>query len=191
MLEELFSSGALTLIYTVILLISFVFAVMSLVGADFGDAMDVGIDADVDADMSFISLSPFVLAIFGAAFGLTGLITRLYLDMNPLPSILWSTAVGLAVGALAQVLFLYVLSPSKSSHYSLQADAKGRKAEVIITIPPDGVGTIAFDNVSGRVTLGARSANNEEIKRGAVVTIERITGRVAVVHTSTGKSPSS
>ena len=181
MLEELFSSGALTLIYAVILLISFVFAVMSLVGADFGDAMDVGLDADVDADMSFISLSPFVLAMFGAAFGLTGLITRLYLDMAPLPSILWATAVGLVGGILAQILFLYVLSPSKSSHYSLQDDAKGREAEVIITIPADGVGTIAFDNVSGRVTLGARSAANEEIKRGAFVTIERITGRVAVV----------
>lgn len=181
MLEELFSSGALTLIYAVILLISFVFAVMSLVGADFGDALDVGLDADVDADMSFISLSPFVLAMFGAAFGLTGLITCLYLDMEPLPSILWSTAVGLIVGVLAQALFLYVLSPSKSSHYSLQDDAKGREAEVIITIPPDGVGTIAFDNISGRVTLGARSATNEEIQRGAFVTIERITGRVAVV----------
>lgn len=182
MLEEIFSSGALTFIYAIILLVSFIFAVMSLFGADFGDSMDVGLDADVDADMSFISLSPFVLAMFGAAFGLTGLITRLYFEMDPLPSILWSTGVGLVVGVLAQVLFLYVLSPSKSSHYSLKEDAKGREAEVIITIPPDGVGTIAFDNVSGRVTLGARSANNSEIKRGAFVTIDRITGRVAVVH---------
>jgi hypothetical protein len=181
MLEELFSFDALTLIYAIILLISFFFAVMSLFGADFGDSMEVGLDADVDSEMSFISLSPFVLAMFGAAFGLTGLITRLYFEMDPLPSILWATGIGLGVGVLAQTIFIYVLSPSKSSHYSLVDDAKGREAEVIITIPSDGVGTIAFDNVSGRVTLGARSANNTEIKRGAFVSIERITGRVAVV----------
>ena len=188
MLEEMFSSGPLTIIYAIILLISFVFAVLSLVGADFGDTMDLGIEADIDSDISFISLSPFVLAMFGAAFGLTGLITRLYFDMNPLPSIAWATGVGLLVGALAQAIFFYILSPSKSSHYSLNKDATGREAEVIIGIPGKGTGKIAFDNVSGRVTLGARSLLGEEIKRGTFVTIERITGRVAFVqpanHTS-------
>lgn len=184
MLEEIFATGPLTIIYAIILLISFIFAILSLAGADFGDAMDLGVEADIDSDIGFISVSPFVLAMFGAAFGLTGLVTRLYFDMNPIPSILWSTGIGLLVGALAQALFLYVLSPSKSSHYSLNEDAKGREAEVIITIPGKGTGTIAFDNVSGRVTLGARSLTGKEIKRGNFVTIERITGRVAFVQPS-------
>ena len=181
MLEEIFATGPLTIIYAIILLISFIFAILTLAGAEFGDAMDLGVEADVDSDIGFISISPFVLSMFGAAFGLTGLVTRLYFDMDPIPSILWATGVGLVVGALAQAFFLYVLSPSKSSHFSLNEDAKGREAQVIITIPSKGTGKIAYDNVSGRVTLGAQSLTGEEIKRGSFVTIERITGRVAVV----------
>lgn len=188
MLEEIIATGPLTIIYAIILLISFIFAIMTLAGAEFGDAMDLGVEADIDSDIGFISISPFVLSMFGAAFGLTGLVTRLYFDMDAIPSILWATGVGLLVGAMAQALFLYVLSPSKSSHYSLNEDAKGREAQVIITIPGKGSGKIAFDNVSGRVTLGAQSLTGGEIKRGSFVTIERITGRVAFVqpteHTS-------
>lgn len=181
MVEEIMAVDLLVIIYAMVLLISFVFAVLSLVGAEVGNILDFDVDADIDTGLNFISLSPFVLAMFGAAFGLAGLVTHLYLEMDTLPSILWSTAVGLLVGVLAQLLFVYVLSPSKSSHYSLNQDAVGREAEVIITVPGDGLGTIAFDNVSGRVTLGARSANGEEIHRGVFVIIERITGRVAVV----------
>ncbi len=181
MLEEIFATGPLTIIYAIIFIISFIFAILSLVGAEIGDALDLGVEADVDADFNFVSISPFVLAMFGAAFGLVGLITRLYFDMDPIPSILWATGIGILFGALAQVLFLYVLSPSKSSHYSLNEDATGREAQVIITIPSKGTGQIAFDNVSGRVTLGAQSLTGEEIKRGSFVTIERITGRVAFV----------
>jgi membrane protein implicated in regulation of membrane protease activity len=181
MSEEIFAVDLLTIIYAIVLLISFIFTILSLAGAEFGDALDLGVEADIDSDISFISISPFVLAMFGASFGLTGLVTRLYFDMDEIPSILWATGVGLLVGALAQVLFLYVLSPSKSSHYSLSKDATGREAQVIITIPSQGTGQIAFDNVSGRVTLGAQSLTGEEIKRGSFVIVKRITGRVAFV----------
>jgi hypothetical protein len=181
MLQELFGSGALNIVYAVVVLVSFVFVVISLMGADFGDGADLDLDADIDG-LDFISLSPFVLAMFGAAFGITGILTRVWLDMEPIPSILWSTGIGITIGGAAQVLFLYVLSPSKSSHYSLIEDAVGREVEVIVTIPAQGLGTIAYDNVSGRVTLGARSSTGKEIKRGEIVAIERITGRVALVH---------
>ncbi len=36
--------------------------------------------------------------------------------------------------------------------------------------------TIAFDNVSGRVTLGARSATGKQIVNGVAVRIEQVTG---------------
>jgi hypothetical protein len=101
--------------------------------------------------------------------------------MEAIPSILWAAGIGIIFGIAAQALFIYVLSPSKSSHFSLSDDAAGREAEVIITIPGNGRGTIAFDNVSGRITLGARSATGKQIKRGEFVTIERIIGRIAVV----------
>lgn len=181
MLQEFLSSGTLNLIYAGVVLISFIFAVLSLLGAEVGDALDFDVDADADTGIDFVNISPFALAMFGAFFGLTGLITRLWLDMDTIPSVLWAVGVGLVVGAVSQALFIYVLSPTKSSHYSLAEDATGREAEVIITVPGSGLGTIAFDNVSGRVTLGARSATGRQIKSGQFVRIERITGRVAIV----------
>lgn len=183
MIQELLASGTLNIVYASAVLVSFVFAVITLLGAEAGDAFDLDIDIDADADggFDFVSISPFSLAMFGATFGLTGLVTRLWLEMEVIPSILWAAGIGIIVGIAAQVLFIYVLSPSKSSHFRLADDATGREAEVIITIPANGRGSIAFDNVSGRMTLGARSSTGKQIKRGEFVTIERIIGRIAVV----------
>jgi len=178
---QLFASGTLNLVYAGILLLSFFFALLSFIGAEIGEAFDFDFDVDGEGGIDFISISPFALAMFGATFGLAGLITRIWLDMDVTPSILWSAGLGLIIGALAQAFFLYVLSPSKSSHYSLQEDAIGREAEVIITIPSSGLGEIAFNNVSGRVKLGARSVSGKEIPSGDVVIIKRIVGRVAFV----------
>lgn len=183
MLEELFASGTLNLVYATIVAVSFLFALVSLLGAEIGDALDFDLDMDVDGDagIDLVNISPFALAMFGTTFGLVGLITRLWLEMDTIPSVLWATGLGIVIGGAAQAFFLYVLSPSKSSHYSLQEDAIGREAEVITTIPSGGMGEIAFNNVSGRVKLGARSTSGEEIAYGDVVIIKRIVGRMAFV----------
>ncbi len=180
-MQEFFSSGALNFVYAAAVLVSFVFAIVTLLGAGFGDAFDFDVDVDADSGLDFISISPFGLAMFGAAFGLTGLITRLWFDMSAGLSLLLAAVIGLIVGAAAQVLFLYVFAPSKSSHYSLTTDAVGRNAQVIVTVPSEGLGRITFDNVSGRVTLGARSATGKQIVNGQAVRIEEVTGRVALV----------
>lgn len=181
MIDAFLASGTLNIIYVVVIGISFLFAMVSLLGAEMGDVLDFDIDADADGGIDFVNISPFALAMFGATFGLVGLITRLWLDMEAIPSVLWAAGLGLAIGGVAQGLFVYVLSPSKSSHFSLDSDAVGREAEVIITIPGNGRGQITFDNVSGRVTLGARSATGRQIRTGEVVTIDKIVGRLAVV----------
>jgi membrane protein implicated in regulation of membrane protease activity len=180
-MQDLFSSGALNFVYAAAVLVSFIFAIVTLLGAEFGDAFDFDGGVDADTGIDFISISPFGLAMFGAAFGLTGLITRLWFDMNAGLSLILAAVVGLFVGAAAQILFLYVFTPSKSSHYSLSTDAVGRNAQVIVTVPPEGLGRITFDNVSGRVTLGARSATGKKIVNGQSVRIEEVTGRVALV----------
>lgn len=181
MLEEIFASGTLNLVYAGIVIISFLFALVSLLGAELGEALDVALDVDGDSGFDFINVSPFSLAMFGAAFGMVGLITRVWYDMAPIPSLLWATGLGFVVGAVAQVFFIYVLSPSRSSHYRLQNDAIGREAEVITSVPEGGLGEIAFNNVSGRVKLAARSATGEAVPYGEVVVIERIVGRVAYI----------
>jgi membrane protein implicated in regulation of membrane protease activity len=182
---EIAGYSALQCVYALVALVSFLFAVLSLVGTELGDILDFGGDVDVDADMDagggFANVSPFALAVFGATFGLVGLITSIWAEMEPIPSILISTAAGLVVGGLAHVLFIYVLSPSKSSHFSLEDDAVGREVEVTISIPANGKGQVAYNNVSGRVTMGARSATGESIASGTTVTIEKVSGRNAFV----------
>ncbi|MFQ5434701.1 MAG: NfeD family protein, partial [Anaerolineae bacterium] len=108
--------------------------------------------------------------------------TRLWLEMGQVPSIIWSTDVGVLVGGAAQAFFIYILSPTKSGHVNLAEDAMGREVEVITTIPGTGLGEISFDSTGGHVKLGARSAHGKQIKRGEVVIIERVTGRVAIVY---------
>jgi membrane protein implicated in regulation of membrane protease activity len=144
-----------------------------------GDAF--GTDLDADGDLDFMSISPFALAAFGATFGVCGLITHMWMGMEPVASILWATGLGLLIGILAQAFFIYVLAPSRSSHYSLQQDAVGREAEVVLTIPVDGIGQVAFNNVSGRVMLGARTEAVGELHVGERVVIEKVMGRVALV----------
>ncbi len=181
MLEEIFASGTLNLVYAGIVVVSFLFALVSLLGAEVGEALDVALDVDGDSGFDFISLSPFSLAMFGTAFGMVGLITRMWYDMDPIPSLLWAVGLGVIIGGAAQAIFIYVLSPSRSSHFSLQNDAIEREAEVITSIPENGLGEIAFNNVSGRVKLAARSATGDAIRYGDVVVIKRIVGRVAFV----------
>lgn len=188
MLQDIFSTSALNIVYGIVLLISFIFAIISLMGAEFGDAVDIDSDIDGDSDLGFVNISPFALAMFGAAFGVTGLITSVGFGMNSLPSLLISFITGLVVGFVAQYLFFKVLSPSKSSHYNLAEDAVGRNAQVIVTVPTDGIGTIAYDNVSGRVTLGARSLTGKAIHTGESVRIDDVTGRVALVRPLLDKS---
>jgi membrane protein implicated in regulation of membrane protease activity len=179
MLNSLQDLGALNLTYVIVLGISFLFALVSLLGGEAGDSLDV--DADFDTEIGLANISPFSLAMFGATFGMVGLVTRLMLNMAALPSILWASGVGLVLGGAAQMLFIYVLSPSKSSHFSLTTDAVNRPATVLISIPATGLGQITYDNVSGRVTLPARGVENRPIPAGTTVIIERIVGREAYV----------
>ena len=87
MLQEFLASGTLNLIYAILILISLIYAVIALVGAEVGDALDIDVDIDADADtgMDIASVSPFALAMFGATLGLTGLITRIWLEMDHIP----------------------------------------------------------------------------------------------------------
>jgi membrane protein implicated in regulation of membrane protease activity len=174
----------LDLVYAAIVIISFLFAFLSLIGAGLDQIFDFEIGSDGEGPFDLVGISPFSAAVFGSAFGLTGLITHLWLDMEAIPSILWATGVGIVFGGAAQVLFLYVLSPSKSSHFSHEKDSVGREAEVTVAIPSKGLGQISYTNVSGRVRLGARSESGEEIETGELVVIKRIVGRVAVVELS-------
>ena len=52
----------------------------------------------------------------------------------------------------------------------------GREAEVITTIPAEGLGEITFHANSGRISGPARSTKKTEIRSGTVVVIDRFIG---------------
>ena len=70
---DIFGFTTLQCVYALVALVSFGFAVVSLIGAEFGDALDVGgdvdVDADVDADADDAPLGPEDLGMTGAAKG--------------------------------------------------------------------------------------------------------------------------
>jgi membrane protein implicated in regulation of membrane protease activity len=174
----------LDIVYAGIVIVSFLFAFLSLIGAGLDQVFDFDLGSDGDGPFELVGISPFSAAVFGSAFGLAGLITHLWFEMEAIPSILWATGVGILFGGVAQALFIYVLSPSKSSHFSLERDTIGREAEVTVAVPIDGLGQISFSNVSGRVGLAARSGTGKEIPTGTLVIIKKVVGRVAIVEQS-------
>ena len=187
-MQEFLNSGPLNLTYAGVLGISFIFALITLIGSEIGDALDFDADVDGGSDgIDFANVSPFAMAMFGAAFGLTGLITRIVYEMPAVNSVFWSAIIGFVIAAGAQALFIYVLMPTTTSHVKLTDDAIGRTVDVIISIPVKGRGTIAYDNKSGRVTMAAMSNDGREISSGQAAVIEKVVGRVAHVRRMTAE----
>lgn len=123
----------------------------------------------------------YSLGLGAAVFGAVGLLLLLVFDVESATSILVSLGVGLIVGLIALTLLVYLPSRGKAEEALIDFDATGRRADVVISIPPNGLGEVTFRNGQERVNLGARSANGQPIGTGAVVVIERVTNRVAVV----------
>lgn len=123
----------------------------------------------------------YSLGLGAAIFGAAGLLLLLVFDVEPATSILISLGIGLVVGLIALTLFVYLPSRGKAEEALIDFDATGRRANVVIDIPGNGLGEITFRNGKERVNLGARSANSQPIGKGMAVVIERVTNRVAVV----------
>lgn len=139
---------------------------------------DTGADSDADTPSPF---SPVVIASAITAFGAVGLIGKLGFKMSDLTSALVSLGLAGAVGAaifFGIVKFMY--NSQSNSAYS-QSDVVGFDAEVIIPVPSNGFGEVACVINGVRCNFTAKSAANEEIRRGEVVRIRNISNNVAIV----------
>ena len=123
----------------------------------------------------------YSLGLGAVVLGVVGLIALLLFDATPETSILVGLGVGLAVALIALILLVYWPSRGQAQEALIDFDATGRRAQVVIDIPPNGLGEITFHNGQERVNLGARSAAGLPIAQGMPVVIERVTRRVAVV----------
>lgn len=123
----------------------------------------------------------YSLGLGAAVFGAAGLLLLLVFDLDPAMSVLVALGLGLIIGFLALALLVYLPSHDQAREALIDFDAAGCRANVVISIPANGLGEVTFRHDKERINLGARSANGLPIAKGVVVVIERVTKRVAVV----------
>jgi membrane protein implicated in regulation of membrane protease activity len=160
-------------------------------GGDFDVQHDVAghVEAGSGADsgtIHFSPLSPVVIAMFITAFGAMGMICLKVFALSPYPSLAVAIATGVVIAAITFFIFLMLFRATQGSSESKIADMVGQEAEVITSIPLDGLGEVAYVAKGTRYTAPARSAHRTEIKTHSVVTIEKIVGNTFYVKPTEG-----
>lgn len=152
-----------------------------------GDNIDIG-DHDVDghfdgssAEMHVSPVSPITIAMFITAFGGVGFIFQ----QIPGGSLFLSLPLAFVSGFLIAGFAFYILyklfkATQASSNYSRES-LLGLEAEVITSIPSDGLGEIAYITRGSRFSAPARSEEKSEIPRHAIVRMTRIVGNIFYV----------
>lgn len=191
---DLFGDNPLNYVYVLALIAGVMYSIFLIFFHGIGDAMG-HLDLHVDLAPHMVDLhapdghdtseatgvSLLAIASFVSSFGAFGLIAVTLLGAGVIVSFVLALAGGVVVGILAQIFFLYILSPTISSEVH-QARLIGQVAEITTPIPARGVGQIAFVAEGSRVTYAARSADEVEgLQRGTPVRIERIVGGLAYV----------
>jgi membrane protein implicated in regulation of membrane protease activity len=156
---------------------------MLFVGEIFGGDHDVGHDVDHDHDgdatggPSFFSAR--VMAAFMTAFGVGGVVARYYDLPHPAAS-----GIGVASGVVMSGLvyqFARILYSQQASSELHMAGLVGRRGEVVIGIPENGVGQITLTVGGERTTHIARSADGRAIAPGAEVVVGGLRGDSLIV----------
>ena len=186
MSEFLQTLGVLNLVYLTLLVIGFIYALLSLLGQGIGDIdIDLGLDGgDVPSfdqgEIGLASISPMSIASFVTAFGAFGIVSSQMFQASTGASLLYATGGGLVIGLIAQLLFIYVFSPQTSS-LRTQEELVQSTAEVITPITSGGVGQIALVVRGARVTYSARSHSDATFKQGDIVRVAEVVGNIAFV----------
>jgi membrane protein implicated in regulation of membrane protease activity len=193
MLDVFSSFSTLNCVYFIMLLAGIIWTSTVLIGGAVGgaDAPDIdvsSVDFDLDHDLSFdhgsvdvSPLSPITIASFVTSFGALGLIATQLFDVPDPASLLVATG-GAAVIAGGMFLFYSrVLVAGQGSSSVRMSDIRGSKAEVIIPIPKNGLGRVAFVARGSRTTWSARSVDGKPIANGAIVKIQAVTGNTLLV----------
>ncbi len=172
------------LIYTSLLAVGFVYALISALFGWLGDHDVGGVHADASGHLDAGQMHPIsgtTLATFITGFGGGGTIAHYHLDWTLFPGLLMATACG---GVLAVVAFgameLLFSHTQAGSEYAIE-DAVGRAAEVITPIAADGAGEIAYTVKGQRERAAARTADGTAIAKGRLVVIDSFVGATAYV----------
>jgi len=177
--------------YFICLLVGLIFAVLSFIfSGAFEAQVDAGVDvsADVGADgdisggdvgvgeIHFPLFSPVVIACFVTAFGGGGIIGLKLFPFMPILSVPVALGTGVVIGLLVGLLVMKIFKAVQVNAVTTAKSIVGTIAEVTESIPATGVGEITFSGKGSRISGPARSEENVDIKRHAMVTITRLVG---------------
>ncbi len=182
------------IIYLVCFFLGFGFAVIS---ALLSHAFSGGADAHVDmggvhgdvggaeaADggaVHFSPLSPVTLSMFVATFGGAGMIYKKLLDWPTAVHIPLAAVSGLVIAGLVFLLFYKIFSVTQASSETRAAEVVGLEAEVTVSIPPGGLGQIAYTMRDSRQTSPATAADGGGIPERTPVKVVNLSGNTYVV----------
>jgi membrane protein implicated in regulation of membrane protease activity len=197
--------GALEIVFIGCFFVGLAYAIISAIlggifgggegGAEAGGHFDIQHDIVGHVDTSggtdtgtihFSPLSPAVVAMFITAFGAMGMICLKVFNLTPYPSLAIAVLTGVSIAVITFFIFLMLFKVTQGSSESKISEMTGQEAEVITTIPSDGLGEIAYVSKGTRYTAPARSAYRNEIKSHSVVTIEKIAGNTFYVKPTEG-----
>jgi len=180
--------------YFICLLVGLVFAVLSFIfsgafEADVDAGADVGVDGGVDmhagdisggdvgvGEIHFPLFSPIVIACFITAFGGGGIIGLKLFPFMVILSVPVALGSGVVVGLLVGMIVKKLYATLQTNAVTRARGLVGTLAEVSEGIPAAGVGEITFTGEGSRLSGPARSEENKDIKRHAMVTITRVVG---------------
>lgn len=172
----------LGLLYAGMLLLGFVYALLTGVFSALFDHGDIHADASghLDVDQPH-PVTGTTIAAFITGFGGGGVIGHYALDLGPLGSGSIALASGFGIAGAAWLVVGWILRQTQAgSEFSAQ-EATGRDAEVITAIPAGAAGEVAYLMRGQREVSAARTVDGSALAKGAGATIERVSGALVYV----------
>lgn len=129
-------------------------------------------------------VSPVTIAMFIATFGGTGIILKKYFMLPAIAHIPLAAVSGIVVAGLVFYMFYKIMSVTVASSAPRADEAVGVEAEIITSIPAEGVGEIAYVLRESRFTSPARTADGKELPSRMRVRVVKIVGGTCYVERS-------
>ncbi len=157
--------------FTIIFLLQLIF---TLIGGDIGD--DTSVDAEIEGDMGvpFQFLTLKNLIAFFTIFSWTGIVC-IDSGLSAGWSVVISSIAGILMMALMASIF-YFLARANQSGNLVMSNARGKLAEVYLTIPSqrNSVGQVQIKVQGSLRTLDAITDDEQDLKSGKVVKVQDV-----------------
>jgi membrane protein implicated in regulation of membrane protease activity len=140
-----------------------------------GHEVEIGHPVEVGTQHLSV-MSPPIMASFLTAFGGMGLLGKLLIGFGSLGSFAFAASTGLVIAVLMYIAVERLLYSMAASSEATVREILGAQAEVLTSVPENGVGEIAYTCKGFRYTAPARSYDGQPVPRGARVRIVKTDG---------------